>query len=78
MAVRGDGGAFKYAFHLQPGSSVDDVRLGYRGAEGLKVGAGGELLMLRSSKVVHISLCRTAEREGENRAEATPCSRTQR
>jgi hypothetical protein len=41
MAVRGDGGKLKYEFHLKPGSSVEDVRLAYRGAEGLKVGAGG-------------------------------------
>ena len=45
MAVRGQGGNLKYEFHLKPGSSVEDVRLGYRGAEGLKVGAGGELLV---------------------------------
>ena len=45
MAVRGQRGKLKYEFHLKPGSSVDDVRLGYRGAEGLNVGAGGELLV---------------------------------
>jgi hypothetical protein len=45
MAVRGEGGKLKYEFHLKPGSSVDDVRLAYRGAEGLKVGTGGELLV---------------------------------
>jgi len=45
MAVRGEEGKLKYEFHLKPGSSVEDVRLGYRGAEGLKVGAGGALLV---------------------------------
>jgi hypothetical protein len=45
MAVRGEGGNLKYEFHLKPGSSIDDVRLGYHGAEGLKVGTGGELLV---------------------------------
>ena len=45
MAVRGEGGNLKYEFHLKPGSSVKDIRLGYRGAEGLKVGAGGKLLV---------------------------------
>jgi hypothetical protein len=45
MAVRGEGGNLKYEFHLKPGSSVEDVRLAYRGAEGLKEGAGGELLV---------------------------------
>jgi hypothetical protein len=48
MSVRGEGGKLKYEFHLKPGSSVGDVRLGYRGAEGLKVGAGGELLVRTS------------------------------
>jgi hypothetical protein len=45
MAVRGEGGKLKYEFHLQPGASVEDVRLSYRGAQGLKVGADGELLV---------------------------------
>jgi hypothetical protein len=45
MAVRGEGGNLKYEFHLKPGSSVEDIRLDYRGAEGLSVGAGGELLV---------------------------------
>jgi hypothetical protein len=48
MAVRGEGDKLKYEFHLKPGSALDDVRLGYRGAEGLKVGAGGELLVQTS------------------------------
>jgi hypothetical protein len=41
MALRGEGGKLKYEFHLKPGASVEDVRLAYRGAEGLSVGAGG-------------------------------------
>ena len=52
MAVRGEGGKLKYEFHLKPGSSVDNVRLGYRGAEGLSVGAGGELLVRTSMGVL--------------------------
>jgi Beta-propeller repeat len=48
----GEGGNLKYEFHLKPGSSVEDVRLGYRGAEGLKVGAGGELLVRTSLGVL--------------------------
>jgi Beta-propeller repeat len=48
MAVRGEGGKLKYEFHLKPGSSVKDIRLDYRGAEGLSVGAGGELLVRTS------------------------------
>jgi hypothetical protein len=53
MAVRGEeGGNLKYEFHLKPGSSVEDVRLGYRGAEGLSVGAGGQLLVQTSLGVL--------------------------
>jgi len=48
MAVRGEGGNLKYEFHVQPGSSVEDIRLDYRGAGGLSVGAGGELLVRTS------------------------------
>jgi hypothetical protein len=48
MAVRGEGGKLKYEFHLKPGSSVDQVRLGYRGSEGLSVGDGGQLLVRTS------------------------------
>jgi Beta-propeller repeat len=52
MAVRGQGGKLKYEFHLKPGASVEDVRLAYRGAEGLSVGAGGELLVRTSMGVL--------------------------
>jgi hypothetical protein len=52
MAVRGEGGNLKYEFHLKPGASVEDVRLAYRGAEGLSVGAGGELLVRTSLGVL--------------------------
>jgi hypothetical protein len=52
MAVRGEGGNLKYEFRLKPGASVEDVRLGYRGAEGLSVGDGGELLVRTSLGVL--------------------------
>jgi beta-propeller repeat-containing protein len=52
MTVRGEGGNLKYEFHMQPGSSVEDVRLGYRGAKGLSVGTGGELLVQTSLGVL--------------------------
>jgi hypothetical protein len=52
MAVRGDGGKLKYEFHLKPGSSVEDVRLAYRGAQGLSVGAEGQLLVQTSLGVL--------------------------
>jgi hypothetical protein len=52
MAVRGEEGKLKYEFHLKPGSSVDQVRLGYCGAKGLSVGTGGELLVQTSLGVL--------------------------
>ena len=52
MAVRGEGGKLKYEFHVKPGASVEDVRLAYRGAEELSVGAGGELLVQTSLGVL--------------------------
>jgi Beta-propeller repeat len=52
MTVRGEGGNLKYEFRLKPGASVEDVRLGYRGAEGLSVGADGELLIQTSLGVL--------------------------
>jgi hypothetical protein len=52
MAVRGEEGKLKYEFYVKPGSSVEDVRLAYRGAEGLSVGAGGELLVRTSLGVL--------------------------
>jgi hypothetical protein len=52
MAVRGEGGKLKYEFHVKPGASVEDVRLAYRGAEELSVGAGGELLVRTSLGVL--------------------------
>jgi hypothetical protein len=50
--VRGEGGKLKYEFHVKPGASVEDVRLAYRGAEELSVGAGGELLVRTSLGVL--------------------------
>jgi hypothetical protein len=52
MAVRGEGGNLKYEFRLKPGASVEDVRLGYRGAEGLSVGPGRDLLVRTSLGVL--------------------------
>jgi hypothetical protein len=43
LAFRGDGGDLKYEFRLAPGANPDDIRLAYRGAERLSLGADGEL-----------------------------------
>jgi hypothetical protein len=45
MRFRGDGGALKYEFRLQPGASAKRIRLAYAGAEGLSRSGGGDLLI---------------------------------
>jgi hypothetical protein len=45
MIVRGEGGKLKYEFHVQPGASIDDIRLAYQGSAGLSLDAGGGLLV---------------------------------
>jgi hypothetical protein len=67
MAVRGQGGNLKYEFHLKPGSSVEDVRLAYRGAEGLSVGAGGELLIQTSLGILKDAVPVSYQRIGGER-----------
>jgi hypothetical protein len=67
MAVRGEGGKLKYEFHLKPGSSVKYIRLGYRGAKGLKVGTGGELLVQTSQGVLEDAAPVSYQRIGDKR-----------
>jgi Beta-propeller repeat len=63
MAVRGEeGGKLKYEFHLKPGSSVEDVRLGY-------CGAGGELLVRTSLGVLKDAAPVSDQRIGGERVE---------
>jgi Big-like domain-containing protein/beta-propeller repeat-containing protein len=45
MTFRGDAGMLKYEFLVRPGASVDDILLAYRGAEGLSIDGGGDLLI---------------------------------
>lgn len=45
MVFRGANGRLKYEFVAGPGADVSDIRLAYAGAEGLAVGAAGELLI---------------------------------
>ncbi len=45
MVLRGQRGRLKYEFHLAPGADPGRIRLAYRGAEGLSLGAGGALLV---------------------------------
>jgi hypothetical protein len=49
MVVHGNGGILKYEFRLRPGARVSDIRLAYRGAQALSIGAGGGLLVHTAS-----------------------------
>lgn len=48
LAFRGDGGALKYEFRLAAGANPADVRLAYRGAEGLSLDRAGNLVVATS------------------------------
>lgn len=43
LAFRGARGELKYEFLVRPGASVDDIRLSYRGADDVRLGADGGL-----------------------------------
>jgi hypothetical protein len=45
MVFRGRGGTLKYEFHVAPGADPSRIRLAYRGADGLAIGATGNLLV---------------------------------
>jgi hypothetical protein len=45
MVFRGQGGRLKYEFQVAPGADPSRIRLAYRGAGGLSLGRGGELLI---------------------------------
>ena len=45
MVFRGAAGTLKYEFHVRPGADPSVIRLAYRGADGLSLGAAGNLLI---------------------------------
>ncbi len=45
MVFRGQGGTLKYEFHVAPGADPSRIGVAYRGAEGLSLGAAGNLLI---------------------------------
>ena len=45
LVFRGDASRLKYDFILRPGANVEDIKLTYRGAEGLSLGGDGQLLI---------------------------------
>jgi hypothetical protein len=67
MVFRGQGGKLKYEFRLAPGADPRDIRLAYRGAEGLSIGAAGALLIDTPLGVVRDSQPRSYQRVGGKR-----------
>ena len=45
LVFRGRGGTLEYEFHVSPGADPGQIGLAYRGAEGVSLGAGGDLLI---------------------------------
>jgi beta-propeller repeat-containing protein len=53
LLVREQSGVLKYEFHVRPGARPSDIRLAYRGAEGLSVDRSGALAIDTAAGVVH-------------------------
>ena len=64
LRLRGVGGTLKYEFLVRPGARVDDIRLAYRGASGLRLTRGGALLVGTSLGVLRDRAPRTYQRVG--------------
>src|SRR5258706_8545896 len=45
LAFRGENGQLKYEFRLSPGARVEDIRIGYRGADRVSLDGNGDLLI---------------------------------
>ena len=45
MVFFGEDGKLKYDFHVAPGASVDDIRLAYRGSDGVSLSRAGDMLI---------------------------------
>lgn len=45
LRVRVENGALKYEFHVHPGARIEDIRLAYRGSEGISLDRSGSLLI---------------------------------
>jgi hypothetical protein len=67
MVFRGQGGRLKYEFRLAPGADPSRIRLAYRGAEGLKLGAAGNLLISTPLGTLRDSRPRSYQRVGHER-----------
>jgi len=66
MVLRGRGGRLKYEFRLAPGADPSRIRLAYQGAEGLSLGAAGNLLISTPLGILRDSRPRSYQRvDGE-------------
>jgi hypothetical protein len=68
MVFRGQGGRLKYEFLLAPGADPSRIRLAYRGAEGVSLGAGGSLLVSTPLGTLRDARPRSYQRIGAERA----------
>jgi hypothetical protein len=67
MVFRGQGGKLKYEFRLAPGADPSRIRLAYRGAEGLSLGAAGNLLISTPLGTLRDARPRSYQRVGAER-----------
>jgi hypothetical protein len=65
MVFRDKGGTLKYEFRLRPGANVSDIRLAYQGADGVSLGAAGNLLVQTPLGAFRDSRPRSFQRMGK-------------
>jgi hypothetical protein len=67
MVLRGQGGQLKYEFRLAPGADPSRIRLAYQGAEGLSLGAAGNLSIATPLGTMRDAGPRSYQRVGSER-----------
>jgi Ca2+-binding RTX toxin-like protein len=67
MVFRGASGKLEYEFHLRPGADPSKIRLAYKGAQGLSLGANGNLLVRTPLGALPDSRPRSYQRVGSRR-----------
>jgi hypothetical protein len=66
LAVRGRNGELKYEFRVRPGGHVEDIRLAYRGVDGLSVDGAGTLLVQTPLGVLRDSAPMSYQKVGDS------------
>jgi beta-propeller repeat-containing protein len=67
LVFRGRGAALEYELHLKPGADPSKIGLAYRGADGLSIGRGGNLLIQTPLGTLRDSRPRSYQRIGGRR-----------